>query len=289
MSDPKASALSSSASPHPSASQPPPSSVYATDHSAPVLRTHRWRTAANSAAYLLPHLAPHMAILDVGCGPGSISVGLARLVPDGHVTGIENVPEPLDQARALAAAEGVANVTFREADVHALPFADDSFDIVHAHQVLQHLADPVRALREMRRVVRPGGLVACRESASLSWFPDSPALADWDRLTRRIAEAKGGHPHPGRYIHTWAEQAGFDRLDVTCSAGAWCFSSDEEREYWGGSMADRVASPTFTAAAAQYGSATPAQIEGLGRGWDDFRRDKQAWFGLMHGQILCRK
>lgn len=62
------------------------STVYTTDHSSSVLRTHGWRTAANSAGYLIPHLRPEMTILDVGCGPGSITTDLALLVPQGHAT-----------------------------------------------------------------------------------------------------------------------------------------------------------------------------------------------------------
>src|SRR5512147_687271 len=109
--------------------------VYTHGHHESVLRSHTWRTAANSAAYLLGSLKPHMRILDIGCGPGTITADLAELVPDGHVT---------------------------VADVHALDHPDDTFCVVHAHQVLQHVGDPVQALREMRRVTRPGGFIAVR-------------------------------------------------------------------------------------------------------------------------------
>lgn len=139
--------------------------VYTTDHSSAVLRTHSWRDSSNSALYLLPHLKPDFHILDVGCGPGSITVDLAKHVEDGHVTGIENVPDPLDGARGFAKAKGISNVDFRVGDIHDIPFPDDSFDVVHAHQVLQHIAEPVRALQEMRRVVKKGGIVAVRESS----------------------------------------------------------------------------------------------------------------------------
>ncbi|PHH89131.1 hypothetical protein CDD83_6602 [Cordyceps sp. RAO-2017] len=264
-------------------------SVYTTDHSASVLRTHSWRTAENSVAYLVPHLKPGLEILDVGCGPGSITVDLARLVPDGHVTGIEYVPDPLDSARARARSEGVGNVSFSVGDAHALPFPDSSFDVVHCHQVLQHVADPVQVLREMRRVARPGGLVACRESASLSWSPASEPLEAWFRLKATVAAAKGGNPSPGGRIHVWAQQAGFARERIVRSAGAWCFSSDEEREYWGGSMGSRARSSGFVKTALEGGYATEEELERMAQGWDAFVKDPDAWFGLLHGQILCRK
>src|SRR5437868_10227667 len=135
--------------------------VYTHGHHESVLRSHRWRTAENSAAYLLPHLAGKKTLLDVGCGPGTLTADLAGLI--GRVTASEVKAEALDLARAEIAARGITNVDFAVADVHALDFADDSFCVVHAHQVLQHVGDPVQALREMRRVTRPGGIVAVRE------------------------------------------------------------------------------------------------------------------------------
>lgn len=174
---------------------------YTTDHSNSVLQTHNWRTASNSAGYLIPHIRPTSKILDVGCGPGSISVDFARLAPQGHVTGVEYVPEPLDQARSLARSRGVTNAEFLVGDIQSLDFPDNAFDIVHVHQVLQHIADPVQALREMRRVAKPGGVVAARESASVLWYPENEGIARWDELDQRMRRAKGGNPHPGRFIH----------------------------------------------------------------------------------------
>lgn len=135
---------------------PEETAVYTHGHHESVLRSHTWRTAANSAAYLLGSLKPHMRILDIGCGPGTITADLAELVPDGHVTGVDHAPGILDQARATAAGRGLTNVDFAVADVHALEYPDDSFCVVHAHQVLQHVGDPVQALREMYRVTKPG-------------------------------------------------------------------------------------------------------------------------------------
>ena len=175
-------------------------SVYTTDHSASVLRTHSWRTGANSAGYLLPHLRSDMKILDIGCGPGSITIDLARLVPRGHVTGVEYVPDPLEEARALAAAKGVTNITFEIGDIHSLRFEDDTFDVVHAHQVLQHIADPVKALQEMRRVTKVGGLVACRVGIRdlVSSIGEARHMAQPDNENGRF---KGGQP-PSRQSHS---------------------------------------------------------------------------------------
>src|SRR5437763_169894 len=110
---------------------------------------------ANSAAYLVPHLRPGLTLLDIGAGPGTITADLAALVSPGRVTAVEVTEQALRLARAEADARGVDNIDFVVADVHALDLPDDSFDVVHAHQVLQHVADPRRALAAMRRVRRP--------------------------------------------------------------------------------------------------------------------------------------
>lgn len=129
--------------------------TYSHGHDASVLDSHAARTAANSAAYLLPHLRDGLDLLDVGCGPGTITLDLAQAVGSGRVVGLDQVAAPLEGARAAAAARGDERTTFEVGDVYALPFEDDSFDVTHAHQVLQHVADPVAALREMARVTRP--------------------------------------------------------------------------------------------------------------------------------------
>src|ERR671927_364130 len=144
---------------------PKETAVYTHGHHESVLRSHTWRTAENSAAYLLGSLKPHMRILDIGCGPGTITADLAERVPDGHVT----------------------DVDFAVADVHALDYPDDTFCVVHAHQVLQHVGDPVQALREMRRVTKPGGFIAVRDAdyAAMTWYPESAGMDDWPDLYPR--------------------------------------------------------------------------------------------------------
>ena len=111
-------------------------------------------------------------------GPGTITLDLAQRLEPGRVVGLDAAEGVLASARADAAAAGVDNVEFLVGDAYALPFADASFDIVHAHQVLQHLGDPVAGLREMGRVAGPGGLVAARDSdyGAMRWYPDEPLL-----------------------------------------------------------------------------------------------------------------
>ena len=160
--------------------QDPAVDTYTHGHADSVLRSHRWRTVENSAGYLGPHLREGLDVLDVGCGPGTITVDLARRVAPGRVVGLDVAAAPLGEARALADREGV-EVAFAVGDVYALDADDDSFDVVHAHQVLHHLSDPVAALREMARVCRPGGLLAVRDVdyAATTWFPADGGLTRW--------------------------------------------------------------------------------------------------------------
>ncbi|MEU5865959.1 methyltransferase domain-containing protein [Nonomuraea sp. NPDC047529] len=260
--------------------------VYTHGHHESVLRSHRWRTAENSAAYLLPHLKPVMKVLDVGSGPGTITADLAARVA--HVTASEVTEEALALARAEIAARGLGNVDFAVADAHALDFPDDTFCVVHAHQVLQHVGDPVRALREMRRVTRQGGYVAVRDSdyAAFAWYPRLPALDDWMALYQRLARENGGEPDAGRRLLSWARAAGFQ--DVTATSSTWCFATPEDRAWWGGMWADRVRESAMARQALATGAATESDLRRMADGWREWAADDDAWLSVLHGEILCR-
>ncbi|MEU5199747.1 class I SAM-dependent methyltransferase [Streptomyces scabiei] len=263
--------------------------VYTHGHHESVLRSHTWRTAANSAAYLLGSLKPDMRILDIGCGPGTITADLAALVPDGRVTGVDQAPGILEQARATAAGRGLGNVDFAVADVHALDFPDDTFGVVHAHQVLQHVGDPVQALREMVRVTRPGGLIAVRDSdyAAMTWFPQSPGMDDWLELYRRVARANGGEPDAGRRLKSWALRAGLS--DITATSATWTYATAEERAWWSGLWADRTVASAYAERATRGGHATQERLRKIEAAWRKWGRQEDGWFAVLHGEILCRK
>ncbi|MFD3941923.1 methyltransferase domain-containing protein [Streptomyces sp. NPDC058579] len=268
--------------------RPHETAVYTHGHHESVLRSHTWRTAANSAAYLLPELKPGLDVLDVGCGPGTITADLAALVAPGRLTAVDAAEDVLAKARAVAAERGLDNVEFAVADVHALDFPDDSFDVVHAHQVLQHVGDPVQALREMRRVCRPGGLVAARDSdyGAFTWYPASPVLDRWQELYRRVARANGGEPDAGRRLFAWAHRAGF--TDVTTTAGTWCYATPEERAWWSGLWADRTTESVYARLAVEGGHATPDTLKEIAEAWREWGGQEDGWFMVPHGEILCR-
>ncbi|MEE2051965.1 methyltransferase domain-containing protein [Nocardiopsis tropica] len=261
---------------------------YTHGHHPAVTDSYRRRDAENSAAYALDRLAPGRSLLDVGCGPGSITVDLARRVAPGPVTAVDSSPEAVDLARATAAAAGAENIGFRVADVHRLDLPDDSFDVVHAHQVLQHVADPVRALAEMRRVARPGGTVAARDAdySGMYWYPRLPELDSWMDLYQRVARGNGGEPDAGRRMAAWAREAGF--TDVAYAAEVWTYSDPDSRAWWGGMWARRILESDLGRQAVAEGDATREELERISRGWTAWSRDPDGVFVVPHGAILCR-
>lgn len=172
--------------------------------------------------------------------------------------------------------------------MYALPFPDDSFDVVHAHQVLQHLSDPVAALREMRRVCSPGGVVAARDSdyAAMTWHPADPALDEWLNTYRLLARSNEGEPDAGRRLVSWAQSAGLD--DVTASASVWCFATPDDRAFWGGMWADRVQHSAFATQSVERGLADADRLAAFADGFRRWVAAPDGWFAVLHGEIIAR-
>jgi SAM-dependent methyltransferase len=266
---------------------------YIHGHSAAVLQAHSRRMAQRDAAYLIPHIKPSYAILDVGCGPGSISADFAQLVPDGKVTCLEVSDAALEAARRTFADRGIQNVEFVSADVTGrLPFDDETFDVVHAHQVIIHLPDPQVAFDEMRRVLKTDGILACKDMimSSLSWFPPDERLLVWDvGITKTIA-ATGADPQMGRRLRALALEAGFMEEKAVSSASCWSFSSREDVAFWGGTCATRLeAGGELRRKVVEGGYFTSEQVDGFVVAAREWMGRQGAWFGCMNGEILCWK
>ena len=179
------------------------------------------RSAERHAAFLLPSLRAGQRVLDLGCGPGAITRGLAeRVAPGGTVVGVD-----LDPAYVAAAQErwsSIPGLTFEQADGAALPFDDDAFDVAFAHAVLQHVESPEAVVAELRRVVRPGGVVGIAD-ADLDGFLLHPqtdelrAATALDRRTRR-------NPDAGRRLPELLLGAGFADVEFQTSTNVVCGS-----------------------------------------------------------------
>jgi SAM-dependent methyltransferase len=257
--------------------------VYTHGHHEAVLRSHRRRTVANSAAYLQSRLQPGVTVLDIGCGPGNITVDIAERVAPGTVVGVDRAADVV-----AAAAKDYArdNLSFRAGDVYAL---DDlgQFDVVHAHQVLQHLADPVRALVQLRRRCRAGGVVAARDAdySAMTWWPDNDGMTRWLDVYRTVARANGGEPDAGRRLLAWAHVAGF--TDVEASASVWCHATPEDRAWWAATWAERTARSPLAERAVELGVATADELDACAAGWLEWAAHPDAWFVVVHGEIIA--
>jgi ubiquinone/menaquinone biosynthesis C-methylase UbiE len=260
---------------------------YTHGHHASVVDQHRRRTAEEAAAFLLPRLTPAMRILDFGCGPGSITVGLARRVPDGQVVGIDVVPEVIEQARELAATSDLHNLHVETGDVYALQYEDNSFDVAYGHQVLQHLSHPVSALRELRRVVRPGGLVAVRDAdyGTMVHAPRDPRLDQWLQLYHAVAQRNEAEADAGRYLHGWLQQAGYEAPEM--SSSTWTFYQPRQVLNWGDSWAQRTTESAFATQAVEYGLATATELQQYATAWREWARRPDAFFAFIHVEGLA--
>ncbi|KAI0441368.1 methylase [Xylaria telfairii] len=252
------------------------------------------RTAENSAAYLLGELQsmkernPHLKILDVGTGPGTISVGFARNIPDGHVTATDLNPDVLKRAQEIASASGVGNIEFQTADIHKLPFPDETFDITHCHQVLTHIKNPWDAIREMLRVTKPGGIVAARESdiETQTVWPDSPGIVKSHQWVKAMMAHNGGSPTAGRQLLSWALKAGAERDQITHSFGTLWYSTDEEAHNWTRATVSQI----------YHGRAregvefiTEQDFDEMAKAWEEWSDKDGGSLAMLQGQILIRK
>jgi SAM-dependent methyltransferase len=262
--------------------------TYTHGHHESVLRSHTWRTAENSAGYLLPSLVPGLSLLDVGCGPGTITNDLALLVAPGEVVGIDASADVVAQASSRAAGLGLASLRFEVGDLFALGYPDASFDVVHVHQVLQHLADPVEALVALRRVLALDGVLAARDSdySAFTWAPDDPLLDRWMELYLAVTAHNGHDACIGPRLMGHALEAGFSSVDV--SSSTWTYADPESRAWWGGLWADRVRYSRFAEQAASYELSDTAELEAIAVAFGRWAAAPDAVFVIPHVEILAR-
>ena len=265
----------------------PDAETYTHGHDDSVLRSHRWRTVENSAVYVASRFIPGASVLDVGCGPGTITLDIAARVVPGFGARHRRFRRGHRRRGRCGRRDRRPNVEFAVGDVYALEHPAASFDVVHADQVLQHVADPVAALREMRRVCRPEGVVAARDSIyrAFTWYPRDARLDRWLELYCAVAEANGGEPDVGSRLRAWALDAGFGA--VHASASAWCYSDDQERAWWGDLWAERITTTALAARAQELGLATPDDLAELAAGWRAWAAAPNGWFAVLHGEIIA--
>ncbi len=241
------------------------------------------------AAHLLPQLRSGLRLLDFGCGPGTITVGLAAAVQPGEVHGVDMEESQIEMARAAAAAGGHDNITYHVGNVYELPFEDNYFDVAHCHTVLMHVPDTQTALQEVKRVLKPGGILASREMIADSSFiePAGEHIPEaWATFTKLLA-ANGGHPQMGKELKSALLHAGF--ADINASGSFDYFDTAEEISFLHAFINDWFFMPGVVAAATQYGLATQAQFDQWRVEIDQWKDEVGAVGALAFGEAISRK
>jgi len=235
----------------------------------------------------MAHLRPGMTVLDLGCGPGTITAGIARLVAPGRVIAVDVEPGVVEIAASNARTQGIENIDFRVMDGYGMALEDDSIDFAHAHQVLQHVSDPVAILSEMARVTKPGGFIAVRDSdySSFAWYPRLPELDRWMALYQATARGNSGEPDAGRYLLAWAHQAGL--TDTTSTSSTWTYPAGDSARWWGAMWADRVLNTTLATQILERGLATSDELRHIHDAWLEWSEDPDAWFMVPSGELLA--
>jgi ubiquinone/menaquinone biosynthesis C-methylase UbiE len=193
--------------------------IYTFGYSATATQMLTGRSAERNAGFFLPHLRAGMHVLDCGCGPGSITLGLAEAVAPGEVVGIDIESSQIDLARTQAAQQGCSNVRFVVGDVLHLPYPEAMFDAMFGHTILMQFHDPLPMLAEVYRVVKPGGVVGFREAAydGNLYEPPERARHQFFTLFIRTLQHNGSNPLVGRQLGALLDRAGFDRITMSAS------------------------------------------------------------------------
>ena len=220
------------------------------------------RRAATHGAFFLPYVKTGMRLLDCGCGPGSITVDWAMIVAPGEVVGIDLDPAQVELARNHAKSVGVTNVRFEQGNVQQLPYEDQSFDAVFVHGVIEYLPDPIQAFGEIRRVLRPDGVLGARHSdwGSFLFSPASPQTSRFFDLFKQYMRHCGGEPEFGRHQLAAIRGAGFERIKPSASCDCWT-TDPESTRFVANFLATYCVSPEFAGPITQLALASAAELQ----------------------------
>ncbi|KAI5921784.1 methyltransferase-UbiE family protein [Camillea tinctor] len=273
-------------------------------YNAAMVQSYSARTASEQSAYMLARLKPGMHVLDVGCGPGTITAGLVPpVLPGGSVTGVDVNADAVATAQEIAHSRDgrgkdttTTDLRFVVGDVLHLPFEDATFDVVHAHQVLVHIPSgdgapgPVRALREMRRVCKPGGVVCSRDAEWSSWvvYPALPGLRESRALMEKLSYHRGTVIAGGR-DREFARRAGFPPDNIWASAGVVTYTNPAARQWWGDMMAKRLENSEAQTQGVELGLVSEEEFNTMVAAWRAWAQHEDGFCTITDGMIICTK
>jgi len=260
---------------------------YSPGYRTEVVASFAARTMGIQAAFFTPYLRPGMSLLDCGCGPGSITLGLADFVHPGRVTGVDINPDQIAAGRKAATARGISNVNFEAASLYALPFADGTFDAVLAHAVLQHLSEPHSALLEIRRVLKPAGVVGLRDDdvGSLILAPRLPLMDRVLEVLHGTVRMSGGDPTVGRRYRELLRASGF--ADIAISTTTECDATPEATTMRGDLAAVLLEQMTWKAT--DSGLSTAEEMPNLIKAVQNWGRHPDAFDAIIWCEAVGRK
>ncbi len=247
------------------------------------------RTAEKHAAFFLPYLKPGMRLLDCGSGPGSITAGLAEAASPGEVIGIDVEASQVKLAEKNAAKLGLSNLKFEQGSAYELPYPDNHFDAVFSHAMLEHLTDPVAAAIEMRRVLKPGGIVGIR-CADMRMSLPAPSDETLDRAWNIYLKYRrhcGGDPAFGRRCRALLREAGFTETIGTASCDTW--GTEEATKTFTSFLLDELTSPKIREVAVEKGWADQDQMDKAVTAIHQWGEHPDAIFAVVWFEAVARK
>lgn len=275
----------------------PVTTNYTQGYSKATTSSHASRTVQSDAGFLIPHIKPTDKILDVGCGPGSITAGIAALIPNGSIIGIDISDEILAQAREAVSPRAGTNISFQKADLLAgLPFPADSFDIVFSSQLFPHLPSQdmrLQALTEMRRVLKPGGILATRDAAELHYYPRSYRLDQIGagNAAKALRDGKVGEEgwYPGGEMPALVRRVGFEAANVSIGAGVTVHSGSAARQWLAERSIEKLSTNDPYRESWKRAGITDEEIEETREVLRQWAADEDAWYVALQAEILATK